>query len=78
MTRIMSMLPDDIYDVFIIDARNDDDVRAVQLELTITRGEHKGEVVTVRATNLQRDAIDLIGLPARLRVNNGAPAIDLD
>ena len=80
MTRIMSMLPDDTYDVFIVDARasTDDDVNAMELELTITSGEHKGEVVSVRATNLERDEIELIGLPAQLRVVNGTPSVEFD
>jgi hypothetical protein len=78
MTRNMSMLPDDIYDVFIIDAREHDDAGVMQLDLTITTGTHKGEVVTVHATNMQRDAIELIGMPARLRVHDGKPAIDFD
>jgi len=81
MTRIMSMLPDDVYDAFVIDAMHaldDDNNTVVQLELTITSGEHKGEVVTVRATNMRRDPIELIGLPARIRVNDGAPAIEFD
>jgi len=79
MTRIMSMLPDDIYDVFIVDARaRDDDANAVQLELAITSGQHKGDVVNVVATNLRRSVIDLIGVPARLRVNDGKPVVELD
>ncbi len=78
MSRIMSMLPDDTYDAFIIDAHNDDNTNIAQLELTITSGTRKGEVVTVRAENLQRDAIDLMGLPVRLRVVDGAPSVVFD
>jgi hypothetical protein len=74
------MLPDDTYDVFIVDARAslDDDVNAMQLELTITSGERKGDVVSVRATNLERDEVELIGLPARLRVIDGTPSVVFD
>jgi hypothetical protein len=72
------MLPDDTYDVFIIDARDDDDADAMHLELTVTTGAHKGDVITLRATNLSRDAIALIGLPARLRVSDGVPVIDFE
>lgn len=75
----MCMLSDGNYDVFIVDARDIDDARdALQLELTITSGEHKGEVVTVRAANLRRNAIDLIGMPASLRVAGGVPSVEFD
>ena len=74
----MSMLPDDTYDAFIIDATNDDARNIARLELTITSGEHKGEVVTLRASNLDRDAFELIGLPARLHVRDGVPSVTFD
>ncbi|HZN14625.1 MAG TPA: hypothetical protein VFB78_10185 [Acidimicrobiales bacterium] len=74
----MSMLPDDIYDVFIIDAIDDERAHAVRLELTVTSGAHKGDVITLRATQLDRDPIDLIGLPARLHVRAGVPTVDFE
>ena len=77
----MSLLPDDTYDVFVIDAQRDDahtEHNVVRLELTVTSGAHKGEVIGVRATNLARDAIDLIGLPAQLVVYEGIPSVSFD
>jgi hypothetical protein len=74
----MSMLPDDTYDVFILDAHDDDDARIIRLELTVTSGAHKGEVITLRAEHLGRDAIALIGLPARLQVRAGVPTMDFE
>jgi hypothetical protein len=73
------MLPDDTYDVFVIDADNDnDDATIARLELTVTSGPHKGDVINVRAANLGRDVIDLIGLPARLFVRGGVPSVDFE
>jgi hypothetical protein len=78
MMCTMSMLPDDTYDVFVIDANNDDDDTAMRLELTVTRGPHKGDVVVVHASHLNRDVFDVIGLPAQLRVEHGTPTITFD
>jgi len=79
--RDMSMLPDDTYDAFVIDARDEQDEQhnaVTRVELTITSGEHKGDVVAVRAPRFAGDAIDLIGLPARLIVRNGTPTVDFE
>jgi hypothetical protein len=73
------MLSDGTYDAFIIDAREDQEIsRAMSIEVTITSGARKGEVVSVRATNVQRDAIALIGMPATLRVIDGEPRLTID
>ena len=77
MTRIMSMLPDDTYDVIIIDATDDAKQNVARLEVTITSGAHKGDVVSLKATNLARDALQLLGEPARLHVRDGVPTLDL-
>jgi hypothetical protein len=72
-------LQDGVYDAFVVwaDALEDtDDTRdALAIELTITTGAHKGEVVTVRASNVRRDALDLVGLPCTLHVSAGQPHI---
>ena len=78
MTRVMSMLPDDTYDAFVIDVTEDDARNIARVELTITSGEHKGDVVTVRAANLNRDAFELIGLPVQLHVRDGIPSVTFD
>ncbi len=72
------MLPDGAYDVFVVDADADAEGDGVRLELTITSGDHKGEVVPLRAANLARDAVMLIGLPGTLRVEAGIPTVDFD
>jgi hypothetical protein len=72
------MLPDDTYDAFIIDATRDEKRNVIAIELTITSGAHKGEVIALHAANLDRDPIDLIGLPAQLVVRDGAPSVRFD
>ena len=63
------------YDAFVVWADELDDGR-VALELTITTGAHKGDVVTVRASKLlTRDVLDLVGLPCMLRVSAGQPHV---
>jgi hypothetical protein len=70
------MLADGTYDAIVVDAeRVDDDIR---LELTITTGSNKGEVVAVRATNLTMDPIDALGIPARIVVTNNSPRVELE
>jgi hypothetical protein len=67
-------LPDGSYDAFVIWAERDDD-DAVALDLTLTTGAHKGVVVSVRAINLDREPLDLVGLPCTLHVEAGEPRV---
>ena len=71
------MFPDGRYDAIVVDADEGDD-GAVVLELAIAAGEHKGEVVTVTATGLGRDPLDLLAVPATLVVVDGSPAVTLE
>ena len=70
------VLPDGTYDAFVVDASVVD--TRTTLELTIVAGEHKGEVLTVHATALGRDELDLLGMPATLTVEDGAPTVVID
>ena len=78
------LLDDGTYDAFIVWADARDDERGHQqiaLELTITTGAHKGEVVDIVATKLTtrdstRAAIDLVGLPCTLVVEDGEPRVE--
>ena len=73
----MSVLPDGSHDVLVVDVQTDvDDV--ARLELAIVAGPHKGEVVMLRATGIDRDAIDMLGLPATLIVEDGNPRVVFD
>ena len=71
-------MDDGTYDVFIVDAEELPDVDdAIRLELTVTRGERKGDVVAVIAKGLAVDAVTALGLPATLVVTNGEPSVSL-
>jgi hypothetical protein len=73
------VFPDGRYDAIVVDADagpgGDDEV---VLELAIAAGEHKGEIVTITATGLGRDPLDLLAVPATLTVTDGAPSINLE
>ncbi len=69
------VLPDSTYDAIVVDAEEDD--RGVRMELTITTGAHKGEVVAVRADQGTFDPVDVLGIPARLVVTDGTPRVEL-
>lgn len=71
------MLPDGRYDVLIVDARADDD-GIVHVEVTVTAGEHKGDVVLIKGQFPGRDELDLLALPAELIVREGQPTVTLD
>ena len=75
----MQPLSDGVYDAFVIDVEQDKKNFAIaHVELTITSGERKGEVVRVRATQLQREPLELIGLPVTLTVSEGQPRLSFD
>lgn len=67
------MLDDGTYDALVFDAEGDDD--AVTVELTILAGERKGEVVSLRTTDWDGDALDLLGIPATITVADGSPSV---
>ena len=73
----MSELPDGEYSIFIIDAEIHDDDE-LRVELTITSGEFKGEVLAVRASHLRADPLELMGMPGTLFVRDGAPHVAID
>ncbi|CAN5744795.1 hypothetical protein BH20ACT2_BH20ACT2_23560 [soil metagenome] len=73
------MLADGTYDAIVVDVtERDGDPGALHLELTVLSGAHKGEVVTVRATGVARDPLDLLAVPATLTVADGTPAVTLE
>jgi hypothetical protein len=72
----MFRLPDGTYDVLVVDATADGD--ALAIEITIIGGDHKGDVVSVRATGLGVDELDLLGMPGTLHVVDGAPRFTVD
>jgi hypothetical protein len=75
-TRLFFMTPltDGVYDVLVVDVQNDEHSDAVRVELVLTAGSHKGEVVRLRVTNSDSDALSLLGLPGSLTVTDGVPS----
>ncbi len=74
----MQPLVDGFYSVVVVDATEDTERDGVFLELVITQGSAKGEVVRLRASSSARSAIDLLGLPATLEVRDGRPRVIFD
>lgn len=73
---MVTVLPDGTYDVFVVDATPHGD--AITLDLTILAGPSKGEVVSVHATGLRGNELDLLGLPGTLTVVDGVPSVRLE
>ena len=72
------MLPDGTYDVFVVGAEAAEPPGALQLDLTILGGEHRGEVVSVRAEGLGVDDLEALGRPGTLTVTSGEPSVVLE
>ena len=68
------MLDDGTYEVIIIDAnaREDD---AIAIDVAVSSGAQRGDVVTIIATGLTRDPIDLLAMPATLIIERGTPRL---
>jgi hypothetical protein len=71
------VLPDGTYDALVVDAHADDD-GIVRVEVTITTGEHKGDVVQLRGRFPGKDELDLLAAPVTLTVRDGEPSLRLD
>jgi hypothetical protein len=71
------VLPDGSYDVLVVDATGSPG-GALDLEVTILGGEHKGEVVAVRAEGLGTDEVGALGTPGTLVVQGGEPTLRLE
>jgi hypothetical protein len=67
-------LPDGTYDALVVDTTTHED-GSVAVDLTIIAGAAKGEVVTLRTTDLAGDPLDLLGVPATLTVAGGRPSV---
>mgnify|MGYP000036977582 CR=1 FL=1 len=70
-------LEDGVYDALVLDAEEVPDGGTV-VELTITAGEHKGEVLSLASTTPLGDPIDLLGTPATVTVTFGTPSVRFD
>ena len=73
------MLEDGTYDVFIVDASDDEhDDDVVHVTLTVLSGAHKSEVIALHARGLQHGSVELLGLPGTLVVRDGVPRLDVE
>jgi hypothetical protein len=74
---LVEALPDGTYDVMIVDV-DVDEQQHVRIDVVLTAGSHRGEVVSLRASSMNQDPLGLLGLPARLVVKDGTPALKMD
>ncbi|MGI8755348.1 MAG: hypothetical protein ACR2MB_05705 [Acidimicrobiales bacterium] len=72
------MLEDGTYDAIVVDATDGTYPATVVMELAIAAGPHRGEVVSVTATGLGSDPIDLLAVPATIVVVDGSPEVTLE
>ena len=81
----MAPLPDDIYDVIVVDAEVDDDGE-LHLEVAITLGPHIGRIVALKKNHVDSrggplhdtDPFALLAIPGTLRVRQGVPSFRPD
>jgi len=69
------MIADGSYDVIVVDIKENDE-ELIHVEFAITSGARRGEMVTVMTSHLSPSPLDLLGRPATLFVDNGAPRIE--
>lgn len=70
----MTDLPDGTYDCIVVDVEEFDD-GTTRIDFTVTRGDRKGETLSLRARGLRSDAVSLLALPATIDVVDGAPRV---
>jgi hypothetical protein len=70
------VLPDGVYDVFVVDATEAAGV--VHVELTVLAGQHKGALVRLASPDLQGEPALLMGTPGTLTVTDGVPHLRLE
>lgn len=68
------VLADGRYDAFVVWAEADESGR-VSIDLTITTGEHKGDVLTIVGKE-SGDPTALTGIPCTLVVEDGEPRLE--
>ena len=74
-----AVLDDGTYDVMVVDAEPVPGAEGtISVELTVLAGAHKGEMVTVAAVGLDRDALELLAVPGTIVVRDGQPELALE
>lgn len=74
------MIEDGTYEAMVVDASaaEGDPDGVLRVELTITSGPHKGDVVALRGRFAGHDELDLLAAPVSLTVEDGQPRVRLD
>ena len=73
----VSALEDGIYDAIVVDAvQHDDD--SMTIEIALSSGPHRGDVVRINATHIDRTWSDLLASPVTLTVADGRPRLTFD
>ena len=70
-------LDDGNYDAIVVDAVEQPD-GTMTIELALSSGPHRGEVVNLNAAHIGRTWIDLLASPATLIVRDGMPRLTFD
>ena len=65
-------LADGTYDALVVDASRVDD-QFCTLELVVTLGPHKGDLVELKMAGVDVDPLLLLGLPGTIQVADGLP-----
>lgn len=74
-----SVLPDGSYDVLVVNTSRHGDDGSLGVEVAIVAGPAKGQVVSLRTTDLTgTEPLDLLALPATLTVRSGEPTLQLE
>ncbi|HEY3701275.1 MAG TPA: hypothetical protein VGL32_03370 [Acidimicrobiales bacterium] len=55
-----------------------DEQQQVRIDVVLTAGSHRGDVVSLRASSMKQDPLGLLGLPAHLVVKDGTPGLKMD
>jgi succinate dehydrogenase/fumarate reductase flavoprotein subunit len=73
----VAALTDGTYDVVVVDAEEGED-GTMTLDVAVSSGPRRGEVVGVMARRLDRGWADVLGAPATLTVTGGEPRLVFD
>ncbi len=73
----MDTLPDGSYEGMILDVRDEPHEGTVRVDVVITTGAHKGDVLVMRSGEVVEDPL-LMGLPTTLTVEGGEPRLGLE
>jgi len=73
----VSGLEDGIYEVIVVEADERSD-GVIAIDVAVSSGPHRGDVVSVLATGLSKSWVDLLASPGTLTVSEGRPALQLD